>query len=209
LKNNQQEPEDKPPHPTWIKVSTYSLIFVAAPILTFVTGRFIDKILLLPEFPPFPVNLIAGFFFFSLGLTIGIKATRLLYYKGRGLPWGEIRRKDESTKLVTTGLYACCRNPMTFGYSLLPCGMGILLRSPAMTALIPAFIFSVMIIWLKLWEEPRLERRFGEAYRAYRKQTPFLIPRFKPLLINTTRTAASLLHREKTEILETEKTHND
>jgi protein-S-isoprenylcysteine O-methyltransferase Ste14 len=98
---------------------------------------------------------------------------------------------------------------MTFGYSLLPCGMGILLRSPAMTALIPAFIFSVMIIWLKLWEEPRLERRFGEAYRAYRKQTPFLIPRFKPLLINTTRTAASLLHREKTEILETEKTHND
>jgi hypothetical protein len=78
-----------------------------------------------------------------------------------------------------------------------------------MTLLIPAFIFSVMIIWLKLWEEPRLERRFGEAYQAYKKRTPFLIPRFKPLLIDTTRTAASLLHREKPEVLETERTHKD
>jgi protein-S-isoprenylcysteine O-methyltransferase Ste14 len=208
LKKNQRKPEDEPPHPTWIKVLTYSLIFVAAPILTFLTGRFLDEILLLPEFPPFPVNLIAGFFVFFSGLTVGIKATRLLYFKGRGLPWGEIRRKDESTRLVTTGLYACCRNPMTFGYSLLPCGMGILLRSLAMTILIPAFIFSVMIIWLKLWEEPRLERRFGEAYRAYKNQTPFLIPRFKPLLIDITRSAESLLHREKAEVLETERPHN-
>jgi protein-S-isoprenylcysteine O-methyltransferase Ste14 len=209
LKNNQREPEDESPHPTWIKLLTYSLIFVAAPILTFLTGRFLDKILSLPQFPPFPVNLIAGFLVFFLGLTIGIKATRLLYYKGRGLPWGEIRRKDESTKLVTTGLYACCRNPMTFGYSLLPCGMGILLRSPAMTLLIPAFIFSVMIIWLKLWEEPRLERRFGEAYQAYKNRTPFLIPRLKPLLTDITRTAASLIQKEKAEVLETERTHND
>ena len=77
-----------------------------------------------------------------------------------------------------------------------------------MTILIPTFIFSVMIIWLKLWEEPRLERRFGEAYRAYRNQTPFLIPRFKPLLIDITRSAESLLHREKAEVLETERPHN-
>jgi protein-S-isoprenylcysteine O-methyltransferase Ste14 len=209
LKNNQRQPQDESPHPTWITVLTYSLIFVAAPILTFLTGRFLDQILLLPEFPPFPINLIIGFSVFFLALTIGIKATRLLYDKGRGLPWGEIRRKDESTRLVTTGLYACCRNPMTFGYSLLPCGMGIMFRSLAMTILIPALIFSVMIIWLKLWEEPRLERRFGEVYRAYRNQTPFLIPRFKPLLIDITRSAVSLLHKEKAEVLETERPPKD
>ncbi|NIQ05125.1 MAG: isoprenylcysteine carboxylmethyltransferase family protein, partial [Candidatus Korarchaeota archaeon] len=61
-------------------------------------------------------------------------------------------------RLVTTSLYACCRHPMTFGYSLLPCGMGILFRSLAMTFFIPVSLFSVMILWLKLREEPRLER---------------------------------------------------
>jgi protein-S-isoprenylcysteine O-methyltransferase Ste14 len=28
-------------------------------------------------------------------------------------------------------------------------------------------------------EEPELEKRFGEAYRDYKKNTPFLIPSFK------------------------------
>jgi hypothetical protein len=48
-----------------------------------------------------------------------------------------------------------------------------------------------MAIWLKVWEEPSLERGFGQGYRDYRHQTPFLVPRFKPLIINL---AASLLH---------------
>lgn len=164
----------------------YSLIFVAVPILTFYVGRFLDKILLLPSFPPFPTNLILGMGVFFFGLTIGIKSTRLLYKIGKGLPWGEVKKEDQSTKLVTTGLYSYCRNPMTFGYSLLPCGMGIMFRSLSMTLLIPITIFSIMIIWLKLWEEPKLEKRFGATYQKYKAETPFLIPRFKPLLTDLT-----------------------
>jgi len=180
-------------------VAVYALIFVAVPILTYIVGRFLDKTFLLPEFPPFPVNLAVGSGVFAFGLAIGIKSTRLLYHKGRGLPWGEVKQKSQSTKLVTKGLYACCRNPMTFGYSLLPCGMGIMFRSLAMTLLIPAIVFVVMITWLKFREEPRLEQRFGQVYRDYKRQTPFLVPRLKPLMSDLASSIRGLRRSQKTE----------
>jgi len=161
----------------------YSLIFVVAPILTFAIGAWLDQIFHLPRFPRFPFNLCSGLSVFFFGLSIGIKSTRALYRLGRGLPWGELSQQAQSDQLVTTGLYACCRNPMTFGYSLLPCGMGLMFQSPGMAFLIPAMVFAVMIVWLKLWEEPNLQKRFGEAYLEYKRTTPFLIPRSKPLVL--------------------------
>jgi len=201
LGNNMSQAADRFPRLGWGAVTAYAFIFVAVPILTYLIGKYLDRTLLLPEFPPFPVNLAVGFGVFMFGLVIGIKSTRMLYLKGRGLPWGEVKRKAQSTRLVTTGIYACCRNPMTFGYSLLPCGMGIMFMSPAMTFLIPAIIFIVMIIWLKLWEEPRLERRFGQVYRDYKRKTPFLVPRFKPLMSDLAMTVLGLLHSKKTELV--------
>jgi protein-S-isoprenylcysteine O-methyltransferase Ste14 len=123
------------------------------------------------------LNLIFGFLVFFPGLAIGIKSTRELYRKGHGLPWGELNEPSKSKKLVINGLYAYCRNPMTLGYSLLPSGMGIMFQSLSMTFLIPTIIIGVAAIYLKLWEEPHLETRFGETYRKYKRKTPFLIPR--------------------------------
>ena len=155
----------------------YLAIFIVAPIVTFVVGRWLDELAGLPEFPPFPLNLIVGFLVFFPALAVGIKSTRELYRIGHGLPWGELNGESKSTELVTNGVYRYCRNPMTLGYSLLPCGMGIMFKSPAMTLFIPAIILAVATIYVKVWEEPELERRFGEAYREYKRTTPFLIPR--------------------------------
>ncbi len=155
----------------------YLSIFVIAPIVTFVLGRYLDGITGLPEFPPFPLNLIGGFPVFFLGLSIGIKSTRELYRIGHGLPWGGLNGSSQSRRLVTNGVYAYCRNPMTLGYSMLPCGMGIMFRSPGMAILIPAMIIAVAVVYLKVWEEPDLERRFGRSYQEYKRRTPFLIPR--------------------------------
>ena len=74
-----------------------------------------------------------------------------------------------------------------------------------MTVLIPAIIFSVMITWLKLREEPRLEQRFGQRYRDYQRQTPFLVPRFKPLLRDLASPAVDWLRRQKTEVVNVER----
>ncbi len=189
-------------------VGAYSIIFIAVPIVTFFVGRFLDSVFMFPAFPPFPVNLAAGFSIFLFGLAVGIKSTRVLYYKGRGLPWGEAKKQDQSTRLVTTGLYACCRHPMTLGYSLLPCGMGLLMKSLSTTFLIPASIFVVMIIWLKVWEEPSLERRFGQSYREYKRQTPFLVPRFKPLIVDLVTPLHIFRHKDK-DVLEEETTSSE
>lgn len=207
--NRKQQFSGAFPRISWRIVLAYSSIFVAVPILTFFIGRYLDRIFLLPAFPPFPANMIAGMSIFIFGLAIGIKSTRQLYKIGRGLPWGGASKQAQSTRLVTDGLYACCRNPMTFGYSLLPCGMGIILKSLAMTFFIPAIVFSVMIVWLKVLEEPGLERRFGEAYREYKSRTPFLIPRPKPLIIELIYPISTALKTRQAEDLKSDKRKNN
>jgi len=174
--SSSKEKSNKLPRVSRKALLPYLLIFVAAPTLTFIIGKAVDQSLNLPRFPSFPYNLISGFIVFFTGLAIGIKSTRLLYFLGRGLPWGDVRQQAQATKLVTSGLYAYTRNPMTLGYSLLPCGMGLMFQSPAMTLFIPALVLTISIVWLKTREERRLEQRFGEEYVLYRKRTPFLIP---------------------------------
>ncbi len=158
------------------QLTTYMLIFVAAPVITFAFGRWLDGVLSLPEFPPFPFNLVLGFMVFFAGLSIGIKSTRLLYREGFGLPWGEARTEVQSKKLVKTGPYAYTRNPMVLGYSLLPLGMGLMFRSPGMAFPTTAAVLLINVVLVKTKEEPNLEMRFGEEYLEYKRRTPFLIP---------------------------------
>ncbi|MBM3291739.1 isoprenylcysteine carboxylmethyltransferase family protein [Candidatus Bathyarchaeota archaeon] len=156
----------------------YLLIFVLAPIITYLTGTFIDNQLKLPEFPIFPINLILGSIIFFTGLYIGIKSTRLLYKLGYGLPWGEVQSISQSRKLVTQGLYEYTRNPMILGYSLLPCGMGIMFQSLTMSIIFPIIVIVINVGIVKFREEPNLVKRFGEEYQIYKRNTPFLIPNF-------------------------------
>ena len=59
---------------------------------------------------------------------------------------------------------------------MLPAGMGLLFRSIGMSFFITLIIFTIMIIWLKAVEEPRLVKRFGLEYIEYRRKVPFIIP---------------------------------
>jgi protein-S-isoprenylcysteine O-methyltransferase Ste14 len=142
----------KHPHISRRHLAIYMLIFVAAPTVTYISGKWLDRALSMPSFPPFPLNLLAGLVVFFSGLAIGIKSTRLLFKFGKGLPWGEVNGKSQTQKLVTDGPYAYTRNPMTFGYSLLPCGMGFMFQSIGMTLFIPAITFLAATSWAKLKE---------------------------------------------------------
>ncbi|MFP3950832.1 MAG: methyltransferase family protein [Candidatus Bathyarchaeia archaeon] len=160
-----------------LELLLYALIFVAAPSLTYLTGRWMDGILMLPLFPPFPYNLISGFTVFFSGLALGVRSTRLLYYEGRGLPWGELRGDVRSRELVVNGPYKYTRNPIILGYSMLPCGMGLMFQSLGMAIFVTALVIAVNLVVVKYREEPILEARFGLEYEAYRSSTPFLVPR--------------------------------
>jgi protein-S-isoprenylcysteine O-methyltransferase Ste14 len=154
----------------------YLGIFVVVPVITYVVGKWIDQLFSFPAFPPFPVNLVVGFTVFYVGLSIGIKATKVLYREGYGLPWGGVRSEARSSRLVTTGPYAYTRNPMILGYSLLPCGMGFMFRSPGMFTAIPLAVALVSVGIVKFLEEPSLEERFGQEFLDYKESTPFLVP---------------------------------
>jgi protein-S-isoprenylcysteine O-methyltransferase Ste14 len=162
----------------------YLFIFVAAPILTLVFGFWIDLRLDLPTFPSFPLNLFLGMIVIIIGLNLGIKSTRQLYHAGLGLPWGEAVHSVESSRLVVDGIYAYSRNPMVLGYSLLPFGMGLMFQSIGMAFSLTPVVFLLNIILVKKREEPRLLDRFGDYYRKYQEQTPFLFPNLSNLIRN-------------------------
>lgn len=159
----------------------YLSIFVVAPIFTYLAGSWLDELLGLPAFPPFPINVVAGLLVFAFGLSVGIRSTKVLYREGLGLPWGEARKTVQTRRLVTSGPYAYTRNPMILGYSLLPCGMGVMFRSLGMSTVIPLIVVVINVAVVKIWEEPDLEKRFGQKYLDYRRSTPFLIPRSQNL----------------------------
>jgi protein-S-isoprenylcysteine O-methyltransferase Ste14 len=154
----------------------YTAIFIIAPILTYFFGKWIDTVCSFPPIPKLPLNVLIGLPILVAGVAIGIKATRLLYQIGGGLPWGEALRDDESSRLVTTGLYSYTKNPMVLGYSLLPLGMGILFQSLGMAISIPIIVIALNVIILKLREEPNLTKRFGSEYTEYKIKTPFILP---------------------------------
>jgi protein-S-isoprenylcysteine O-methyltransferase Ste14 len=81
-------------------------------------------------------------------------------------------------QLIIQKPYNYCRNPMALGAIAVYLGVAILIGS--ISAIVLVLTFTVLLlVYIKFLEEKEMELRFGEAYREYRKQTPFIIPRFR------------------------------
>lgn len=89
-------------------------------------------------------------------------------------------RRVYAEDLVTDGLYAHCRNPMYVGNILMISGVAITSNSWWCVAIvIPLFTFLYLAIIAA--EQAYLERGFGDAFRAYCRDVPALLPRFRGL----------------------------
>ena len=76
--------------------------------------------------------------------------------------------------LVTSGIFGWSRNPIYVGMFLLYVGIGVAVRSTSILALtLPLAL--VMRYGVIAREETYLERRFGEAYRAYKTRVRRLL----------------------------------
>jgi len=83
---------------------------------------------------------------------------------------------DPPREFVVKGPYQFVRNPMYIGAVLTLVGAGLWLQSPGILALaalglVLAHLFVVFV------EEPSLEKKFGESYRAYKSSVKRWIPR--------------------------------
>lgn len=84
---------------------------------------------------------------------------------------------DPPRKFVVRGPYRYVRNPMMLGGLTALSGAALYFSSP--TILLTTITLLLFVnLFVLLWEEPDLERRFGEAYRQYKSTVPRWIPRF-------------------------------
>ena len=81
---------------------------------------------------------------------------------GRGTP----APFDPPREFVASGPYRYVRNPMYVGAAAVMLGVGLILSSPSIVLLAMAFLLFVHL-FVVVYEEPALERRFGAPYRQY------------------------------------------
>lgn len=83
---------------------------------------------------------------------------------------------DPPQKLVTVGLYRWVRNPMYIGIILALLGQGLLYQSGMVVGLAGGF-WLVVHLFITLYEEPHLIRKFGESYKEFLRTVPRWLPR--------------------------------
>lgn len=94
--------------------------------------------------------------------------------EGRGTPAPIEPPKD----LVATGFYRYVRNPMYAGVLLILIGHFLWFGFWSLLAY-TALAFTATHLFVILYEEPTLKRKFGAAYETYLKRVPRWIPRFR------------------------------
>lgn len=151
--------------------------FILVPIGVYYAGRSFDYLFELPVLELGMIGLAIVASFLIIGSNFVIGSIQALLVKGGGVPLGDLLPSDQSTQLVTSGVYRFSRNPMLFGYLLCLIAQGIIMNSVTTVFFIPTIFIGLWSIWLKVREEPGLETRFGETYMIYKRRTPFLIPR--------------------------------
>jgi protein-S-isoprenylcysteine O-methyltransferase Ste14 len=83
---------------------------------------------------------------------------------------------DPPKELVVKGLYRYVRNPMYVGILLIIIGEAIFFEG-GLLALYTLVVFLVTHTFVILYEEPTLQRLFGESYKWYRREVGRWLPR--------------------------------
>jgi protein-S-isoprenylcysteine O-methyltransferase Ste14 len=104
-----------------------------------------------------------GILIVIIGLIISYKG--LVEIKPNLLKAGEVYKK---------GLYGGVRHPVYSGLIISVIGLSLFVYS--LIFLVYSFVAVLMLIYLAVYEEKNLIRRFGKKYMEYRKQVPMLIP---------------------------------
>ena len=112
-----------------------------------------------------------------LGLALFSWCVSLFAQAGHGTlaPW------DPTRNLVALGPYRFVRNPMISGGALMLLGQALVWGSAAVGIWACVFV-GINHVYFVLFEEPGLEKRFGENYTLYKANVPRWIPRLRPWL---------------------------
>ena len=94
--------------------------------------------------------------------------------EGRGTP----APIDPPKELVAVGFYRYVRNPMYVGVLLILIGHFLWFKN-VWLIVYTAVAFLIVHLFVTLYEEPTLKRKFGAGYEEYLKKVPRWIPRLR------------------------------
>jgi len=94
--------------------------------------------------------------------------------EGRGTP----APIDPPKELVAVGFYRYVRNPMYVGVLLILIGHFLWFKN-VWLIVYAAVAFLIVHLFVTLYEEPTLKRKFGAGYEEYLKKVPRWIPRLR------------------------------
>jgi len=116
-----------------------------------------------------------GLSLIAVGFGLWLWTVRLFARVGQGTlaPW------DPPQSLVIEGPYRHVRNPMIAAVLATLAGEVALFGSPPLLIWF-GFFLTLNYAGFRLYEEPSLERRFGEDYRTYKRNVPRWLPRRTP-----------------------------
>ena len=80
-----------------------------------------------------------------------------------------IKPLEESTHLVTNGMYRITRNPMYLGMVAILLGIAVLFGNITPFVIVPIFAWLIQTRFVNL-EEPLLEETFGDEYARYKQK---------------------------------------
>ena len=118
------------------------------------------------------LRFIAGTLLVIAGAGLCWKTVSLFTEVGEGTP----APFDPPRKLVIEGPYIYLRKPMMVGVWLVLLGESLVFGSVLIGKGFLAFC-GLCLILIPVWEEPDLEKRFGEPYREYERKVPRWIPK--------------------------------
>ncbi len=120
---------------------------------------------------------LSGAVFILIGVVLLLFTIFLFRTKGEGTlaPWNPTR------KLVISGPYRYMRNPMITGVLMVLLGEALLVNS--IVVLIWTMLFFIINnLYFQFIEEPKLERKFGNAYTFYKDAVPRWWPNRTPYI---------------------------
>ncbi len=145
-----------------------------------VGGYYIDNIL----FENIHVNMIFRVISFVIGAFLIFLVIKISKNTGRTLAKygrkGELRRM-ETNALVRKGVYKYMRHPMHLGLFGFPLAIAFLVMSPSFILILAPIEILMMLIMIKVIEEPEAISKFGDEYYNYKKQVPWFCFKIKCL----------------------------
>jgi protein-S-isoprenylcysteine O-methyltransferase Ste14 len=120
---------------------------------------------------PTPATITIGGLVFLAGAALVLACVAAFAVIGRGTP----APFDPPRRLVVRGPYTYVRNPMYVGAFTALIGAAIYYRS-LLLALFALGFLLVTHLFVTLYEEPILSRKFGDDYLAYRASVPRWLP---------------------------------